>query len=444
MERLPRVNRKPASREDFLGSSHEGQPSNPRQTNPSRFPGFLLKPLKRTATFSGVISVVLVLIACGGSKKQADAPVLARVDATALGTLVQGVDAAKRADTRDKAIELLKQAIARAPDLWEAHYNLGVLYARKNQLALAEPELARARELAPNAEDVALALAEVRRRGGEPGGAADTLDAFVKAFPDATEARMALVVALRESGKVDQAIKEAREVLKRHPSDGDALAALALAHLERGEMDTADLISTESLKAERKTAAAERTAGLVSLKKGDDAVAFQHFARASELDRKETTARQNMGVVLLQAGVYPRAEKEFRAVIEVEPENDEATLGLAAALRGQGKRDNQAPYREAEKQLKSILSRDPSHLAATFNLAVLYAEFMVKPDDARPLFKKYLDEASSKDPGRAIAEKFLTDNKPGAGPKPDAAPAGATPAAGGGKKPSAQKPGKKK
>jgi hypothetical protein len=73
MERLPRVNRKPASREDFLGSSHEGQPSNPRQTNPSRFPGFLLKPLKRTATFSGVISVVLVLIACGGSKKQADA-----------------------------------------------------------------------------------------------------------------------------------------------------------------------------------------------------------------------------------------------------------------------------------------------------------------------------------------------------------------------------------
>ena len=158
-------------------------------------------------------------------------------------------------------------------------------------------------------------------------------------------------------------------------------------------------------------------------------------------DPKETTARQNMGVVLLQAGVYPRAEKEFRSVLEVEPENDEATLGLAAALRGQGKRDNQGPYHEAEKQLKSILSRDPSHLAATFNLAVLYAEFLVKPDDAKPLFKKYLDEASSKDPGRAVAEKFLADNKAGSMPKPDAAPANQAPA---GKKPGGAKPGKKK
>jgi cytochrome c-type biogenesis protein CcmH/NrfG len=211
-------------------------------------------------------------------------------------------------------------------------------------------------------------------------------------------------------------------------------------------MDTADLISSESLKAERKTAAAERTAGLVSLKKGDDAVAFQHFARASELDPKETTARLNMGVVLLQAGVYPRAEKEFRAVLDVEPENDEATLGLAAALRGQGKRDNQGPYREAEKQLKSILSRDPSHLAATYNLAVLYAEFMVKPDDARPLFKKYLDEASSKDPGRAVAEKFLADNKAGSSSKPDAPSGSTSPAtgAGAGKKLPGAKPAKKK
>jgi tetratricopeptide (TPR) repeat protein len=175
-------------------------------------------------------------------------------------------------------------------------------------------------------------------------------------------------------------------------------------------MDTAELISAESLKAE-KTAASERTAGLVSLKRGDDAVAFQHFVHASELDPKDSTARLNMGVVLLQAGAYARAEKEFKAVVDIEPDNDEATLGLAAAIRGQGKRDNQAPYREAERLLKTVLARDPSNLAATFNLGVLYAEFMVKPDDARPLFKKFLSDASSKDPARPIAEKYLEGAK---------------------------------
>ena len=79
-------------------------------------------------------------------------------------------------------------------------------------------------------------------------------------------------------------------------------------------------------------------------------------------------------MVLLQAGVYPRAEKEFRAVLDVEPQNDEATIGLAASLRGEGKRESQSPYLEAEKLLQSILDREPGQLSATFNLAVLYAE----------------------------------------------------------------------
>ena len=114
-----------------------------------------------------------------------------------------------------------------------------------------------------------------------------------------------------------------------------------------------------------------------------------------------------MGVVLLQAGVYPRAEKEFRAVLAVEFDNDEATLGLAAALRGQGKRDSQGPYLEAEKLLRSILERTPHHVDATFNLAVLYANYLGKTAEARPLLQRFLDDAPDKHPGRPLAEKLM-------------------------------------
>ena len=138
-------------------------------------------------------------------------------------------------------------------------------------------------------------------------------------------------------------------------------------------------------------------------------MAFQHFARASEMDPKDTVARLNMGVVLLQAGVYPRAEKEFRAVLDVESDNDEAALGLAAALRGQGKRDSTGPYLEAEKVLKGVLDRDPHQLDATFNLAVLYADFMGKPEKARPLVDQFLSDAPDKHPARAAAEKLKAD-----------------------------------
>lgn len=380
--------------------------------------------------------VVMAAVGCGASHKKVEAPALAQANTEALGTMVQSVEAEKQSD-RDRAITLLRQAIAKDPSLWEAHYNLGVLLARKNDLAGAEPELAKAAELAPNAEDVALALGEVRRRRGDPGAAADGLAAFVRSFPDAIASRMALVAALRESGRLDEAIKNATELLKRRPNDPVALSALALAHVDKGEMDAAELLSTEALKGDKKTAVAERTAALVALKRGDDAIAFQHFVSASELDPKDITARLNMGVVLLQAGVYPRAEKEFRAVRDVEPENDDAAIGLAAALRGQGKRESQAPYREAEKILKDVLDREPHDLAAMFNLAVLYEDFLARPADARPLLERFLDEAPDKHPARPVAEKYLADDKAAAS-TPDT---GATPAAA--KKPAKSAPAKK-
>jgi tetratricopeptide (TPR) repeat protein len=372
----------------------------------------------------------LAVVACGGASKHVAAPTLAKVDTAALGQLVKGVDSAKRPEGRDDAIRMLEDALKHDPQLWEAHYNLGVLLADRDRLPEAETHLKQAATLAPNAEDVALALSEVERRRGENDAAADSLLGFVKAYPDATRARIALVSALRESGRVDLAIDEARDLLKRRPSDPDALAALALAHEDRGEQDTAELLSGESLKAEKKNAVAERTAGLIALKRGDDAIAFQHFARASEIDPKDTTARLNMGVVLLQAGVYPRSEKEFRAVLDVEPNNDEATLGLAAALRGQGKRESQGPYLEAEKLLKSILDRSPHQLSATFNLAVLYSDYLARPDAARPLFQSFLAAAPDKHPGRPVAEKFLSgktdaDASQGGSGAPASAPAAA-------------------
>jgi len=253
-----------------------------------------------------------------------------------------------------------------------------------------------------------VALAEVRRRRGQPARAAEVLEAFVGKQPDAVVARIALVGALRESGKVERAIAHAREVLVRRPNDPQALAELALSHLQVDQVDTAELINQGALKAQTKSAAAERTAGLIALSRGDDALAFQHFARASELDAKDTTARLNMATVLLQAGVYDRALQEFRAVIAVNPDDGAATLGLAAALRGTGGRENAQAYQEARRLLEQLLEREPNNTAATFNLAILYADFLQQPEKAKPLFERFLNIAPENHPARALATKRLS------------------------------------
>jgi len=111
--------------------------------------------------------------------------------------------------------------------------------------------------------------------------------------------------------------------------------------------------------------------------------------------------------VLLEAGIYDKAAAEFRTAFEAEPENSAAALGLAAARRAQGKRDESGPFLEAEKLIKGVLDREPNNVEATFNLAVLYADFLKRPGEAAPLFQRFLDQAPKNHPARSDAEKAL-------------------------------------
>lgn len=362
------------------------------------------------------LGLVLVVFGCGslgcGNKQQVVlTPKLAPADPQAVNKMAQGVESAKTKEGVPQAIGLLQQAVKADSKLWEAHYDLGILLADTGELDTAEEHLEKAAALAPNAEDVLVALSEARRRLGDANGAVDALSSFVKQHPDAVVARVALMSALRESGRTDEAIQHAQEVLVRRAGDPNALSELALAYLEKGEIDTAELLSQESLKAKEASAVAERTAGLVALKQGDDAIAFRHFARASELDPNDTTARLNMGTVLLQAGVYDKAEREFRAVLEKKQNDLDAGVGLAAALRGQGSRDKPAPYQEAEQVLLGLLKQHGQAPTPAFNLGVLYADYLQKPGEAKQMFERFLEYAPSKHPARARAEQKLAELK---------------------------------
>jgi Flp pilus assembly protein TadD len=357
---------------------------------------------------AAAVVLALSLVACGGRKGAEKAPVLPPANPQALNKMAQAVQGAS---DKSGAIKLLRDAVKIDPNLWEARYNLGVLLAQTGDLTDAETELAAAHKLAPNAEDVVVALGEVRRRLRDPKGAVAVLDPFVKSHPKAVSARIELVSALREAGEVELAIKNAREVLLHRSNDPNALAELAMSHLERKEVDTAELLVKEAKKADPDNAVVERTMGLVALKRGDDAIAFKHFARASELDPKDTTARMNTGTVLLQAGIYQKAVEEFRGVLQVDPDDVTAMIGLAAALRGTGTRENVAPFSEAERLLKQVLDREPKNIAALFNLGVLYAAHMKRPADGKPLLKKFLSYAPQTHPSRPEAEKLAAAAK---------------------------------
>jgi Flp pilus assembly protein TadD len=321
--------------------------------------------------------------------------------------MVQGVQAA-RDGQRDRAVALLNEAIGLDANLWEARYDLGAILGAQGDLAGSEDQLATAAKLSPDSQDVAVALAEVRRRRGEQKQAAEGLEDFVHDHPNAVEARTLFVASLRESGQIDKAIAEAREVLVRKPADASALAELSLSHLAKGEKEAAALLAKQALDSSPNSAVAHRATGLLDLANGDDAEAFAEFRKAAEADPHDTTSRLNMGVVLLRAGAYAKAEEQYREILKVSPDDTQAAVGLAAALRGGADAQHAPKLDEARALLEKVLAADPHETSALFNLGVLYADFMKRPADGAPYFKRFLADAPGDSPLRSDAEKYIS------------------------------------
>ena len=63
--------------------------------------------------------------------------------------------------------------------------------------------------------------------------------------------------------------------------------------------------------------------------------------------------------------------------------------------------------RRPGRSLEKVLATDPHETSALFNLGVLYADFLKKPADAAPLFKRFLADAPSDHPLRADAETYV-------------------------------------
>jgi tetratricopeptide (TPR) repeat protein len=379
-------------------------------------------------------------LALGGCVSPRDAAVAASkvvppANPVAIAKMVQGVIAAKDPNGTEQAIQLLREAVALDPYLWEARYDLGVVLSRAGDLAGAEDALATAAKSDEGAEEVALALAEVRQRRGEHKAAADGLGDFVEAHPQALAARTLYVACLRDAGQIDKAIREAREVLVHKPGDASALAELALSHLAKGERDEASLLAKQALDSDAHSAVAERATGMIALSRGDDATAFLSFSKATQADPKDTTARLNMGSVLLRAGAYAKAAEQFRAILQVLPDDSDAILGLACALKGEGAqaKDGAPKVQEARTLLEKLLTRSPHNVGALFNLGVLYADVLKRPDDARSLFQRFLSDAPTDHPARAEASRYIASlgtSTPASGGPGGLAPANGPPPVG--------------
>ncbi len=229
-------------------------------------------------------------------------------DASAQGNTLVKLGSLQRSLGRDAlATEAFEQAVAVAPDSWEAQYNLGVSYLEGGQTRQALPALQAAQRIDGNRAEVYLALASAHDLLSQSGDALSNAQEALARLSDEkliTSARFIAGRALYRNGDYSGANEQLQVVLDARPNEPEA----------------------------------QLWSGLTAYQLGDYVRAVRSFERAVQLSPNSVEARVNLGAGYLAAQRYEEAESVYQLLVTQNANDTESLYNLGWALYSQDRR----------------------------------------------------------------------------------------------------------
>jgi hypothetical protein len=191
---------------------------------------------------------------------------------------------------------------------------------------------------------------------------------------------------------LDRARKNLHRALAIDDTSMPALNQLALLHLAHARraaapraegkkaatqaLELAALVTAQAIRKNPRWAPVHNTAGLVEVELGNLSRAAASFDEARRLDPRLIEAQMNVAALNLQVRGFARAEEAYRAVLALRPDDYDARVGLALALRGQIDAANEpAQVAAATQELERAKQLAPDRPEAYFNQAILVQEY---------------------------------------------------------------------
>ena len=145
------------------------------------------------------------------------------------------------------------------------------------------------------------------------------------------------------------------------------------------QLELAALVCAQAIRKNPSYAPIHNTAGLVMMELGQMNGAVQEFGAASRLDPKLYEAQMNLAAVNLGFRGFDQAEAAYKRVVAMRPDDFDARLGLALALRGQITDVNyDAQVAAVQKELDEAKKLGPTRPEPLYNEGILVQEFKSK------------------------------------------------------------------
>ena len=275
-------------------------------------------------------------------------------------------------DKKDEAKQRLERAIQDDPKEPDPHLMLGQLAFEDEDYGKALDELEKGALLGPERPELRQMLAGAYGATRKWDRAVKTYRELLEAAPEAQDLRPQLATALRESGKGEEAAKVLEEQVAKHPKDTLSKMLLAQLRMDEKRYDDAVTLLDEAVAADPSAEGQIlQFLALYRAGKEDRANAVMAKLAASRKDGRLMAAQ-----VLLEQGEVDLAITVLRSELSEHPDNSQAAVMLATALRATGKTDESGAVKA--KALESAPEEEREELGKQFDEAFHQIDSMTK------------------------------------------------------------------
>ena len=193
---------------------------------------------------------------------------------------------------------LWRTTLARNPECWMAHTNLGIVLLQKGQLNDGIAHYRGALRMQPDSWDAEYNLGTALLAKGEVDEAILHCDRAVAMQPNDPDSQVSLGDALLQKKRVEEAIVHYHKAIALRPDYFLAHYGLARASLEKGDLDTAVQYCRAALFIRPDNADCHTVLAVALDQKGQTAEAIHHYEKAVQISPKSISALTNLAWLL--------------------------------------------------------------------------------------------------------------------------------------------------
>ncbi|HWZ72988.1 MAG TPA: XrtA/PEP-CTERM system TPR-repeat protein PrsT [Casimicrobiaceae bacterium] len=274
-----------------------------------------------------------------------------------------------RAKQYNQALDYLRRAVNRAPDSLYAQRLLAATYLRlgspAHALEVVQPALNRGTsdpQLMTVAGEAYLAIGDIPK-------AAQYFAQTTALDPKNAAARTRLGQVRFAEGDNEGAIRDLEAASAMDPNVSAADLALIANLLRQKQLDQALAAVGQLDKKQPNSPLVQNLRGIVYLSKRDIGAARESFERALQIQPNYLPAIGNLAQLDRIEKKPDLARKRYDAVLEKDPKNEQALLGLTSLLQSLGADPN-----EIESLLKKAVTANPQSINVRVALVTFYAQ----------------------------------------------------------------------